>query len=116
MMPVIESYRFGRMTISGNLYTKDVIIFPDGSILSPWWRKQGHVLVQEDLQELIAAGPKVIVCGTGAQGVMRPVAELREYLAAKNIDFIAEKSSKAVETYNRMAGQNEIGACFHLTC
>jgi hypothetical protein len=115
-MPVIESYSFGRMTISGNLYTKDVIIFPDGSILSPWWRKQGHVLVPGDLQELIGAGPKVIICGTGAQGVMRPAAELRQYLAAEDIDFIAEKSARAVETYNRMQDQNGIGACFHLTC
>jgi hypothetical protein len=116
MMPIIKSYSFGRMIIAGSTYTRDVIIFPDGSILSPWWRKEGHVLIRSDLVDLLAAKPQVIVCGTGAMGVMRPAAELQHYLAAHHIDFIAQKSSRAVETYNRMTGRNGLGACFHLTC
>jgi len=104
------------MQISGTLYTRDVIIFPDGSILSPWWRRQGHVLTRDDLQELLAAGPEIIICGTGAQGVMQPETGLREYLQASNIEFIVEKSSRAVDTYNRMSGRAGLGACFHLTC
>jgi hypothetical protein len=116
MMPVIESYSFGRMVIAGSIYTKDVIIFPDGSITSPWWRKQGHVLATDDLRDLLAAGPGIIICGTGFMGVMRPSGELKAYLAAANTEFIAQKSSKAVETYNRMSGPKKIGGCFHLTC
>ena len=115
-MPTIESYSFGRMVIDGTSYSKDVVIFPDGSILSPWWRKQGHVLIPGDLQKLIAAGPEIIVCGTGAMGVMRPAAELQEFLTARNIDFIAQKSAKAVETYNQLSDNRRIGGCFHLTC
>ena len=115
-MPVIESYSFGRMIIDGSLYTKDVIIFPDGSILSPWWRNQGHVLTAADLADLLAAGPEIIICGTGAIGMMRPAAALKEYLADHAIAFIAERSAEAVETYNQMSGRRRVAGCFHLTC
>ena len=71
-MGIIESYSFGRMVIDGTSYTKDVIIYPDSRILSPWWRNKGHVLEIVDLQDLIAAVPDIIVCGTGAMSIMRP--------------------------------------------
>jgi len=115
-MNIIESYSFGRMVINGTSYTKDVIIYPDGSILSPWWRNQGHVLTKDDLGELLATGPEIIICGTGAMGVMRPTAGLKDYLADHAIEFIAERSAKAVETFNHMPGRRKVGGCFHLTC
>ena len=115
-MSTIESYNFGRMVIDGTSYTKDVIIYPDGRILSPWWRNQGHVLEVIDLEELIAAGPEIIICGTGAMGVMRPTDALIEYLETNNIEFIAQRSPKAVETYNQLPGNKKAGGCFHLTC
>jgi len=115
-MNIIESYSFGRMVIDGTRYTKDVIIYPDGSILSPWWRNQGHVLAAIDLKDLIAAEPEIIICGTGAMGVMRATAALIESLEARKIEFIAHRSSKAVETYNQLSGNRKIGGCFHLTC
>jgi hypothetical protein len=115
-MPMIESYSFGRMVIDGIRYNKDVIIFPDSRILSPWWRNQGHVLTTDDLRELIATAPEVVVCGTGAMGVMRPTPELQENLAARNIEFIAQKSVKAIETYNNLSGTKRVGGCFHLSC
>ena len=115
-MPLIESYRFGHMVIDGASFTKDVIIFPDGRILSPWWRKQGHILAVTDMVELIAAQPEIIICGTGTMGIMRPTAELKKYIADSSIKFIAQKSGKAVETYNQLAGREKVGGCFHLTC
>jgi hypothetical protein len=115
-MNLIESYSFGRMVINGTLYTKDVIIMPDNSILSPWWRRRGHVLTVDDLRDLLAQQPKTIICGTGAMGVMRPAAELKDYLEAHNIEFIIQKSSWAVEIYNSRRGEENLGACFHLTC
>jgi hypothetical protein len=116
MLQMIESYSFGRMIIAGSIYTKDVIIFPDGSILSPWWRHQGHVLALNDLDALLATEPEIIICGTGAMGVLRPSAELQEYLAASSIEFVARRSSEAVATYNKMVNKRRVGGCFHLTC
>ena len=115
-MSLIESYSFGRMTIDGILYTKDVIIYPDGSILSPWWRNQGHVLRKEDISGLLAVHPETIVCGTGAMGVMQPAPGLQENILRADIEFIALKSSEAVELYNRLSRSKKVGGCFHLTC
>jgi hypothetical protein len=84
--------------------------------LSPWWRKQGHVLEPGDLQDLIGAEPDIIICGTGAMGVMRPAAALKKHLEALGIEFIALQSAKAVEMYNNLSENRKVGACFHLTC
>lgn len=115
-MTIIKSYNFGSMTIDGTSYTKDVIIFPDGSILSPWFRNRGHVLEVVDLEDLIAAAPEIIICGTGIMGFLRPSAAFTEYLRNRNIDFIAQKNSEATKTYNKMSGKRKVGGCFHLTC
>ena len=115
-MSIIESYRFGRMVIDGTSYTKDVIIYPDGSVLNPWWRKQAHVLEAIDIHDLIAATPEIIICGTGAMGAMRPSAALKDCLEVSNIDFIAQRSSRAVKTYNQLSDGKKVGGCFHLTC
>ena len=115
-MPIIESYSVGGMVIDGTRYTKDVIIYPDGNILNPWWRKQGHMLEIGDLQILIAGAPEIIICGTGAMGVMKTSAELKVYLRARNIEFIAQRSAKAVKTYNLLSGTRRVGGCYHLTC
>ena len=115
-MSIIESYSFGRMVIDGTSYTKDVIIYPDSKILSPWWRNQGHVLEAADLKKLIAAKPDIIICGTGAMGAMRIPGELTEFLGASNIEFTAQRTSKAIEIYNQLSGNSKVGGCFHLTC
>ncbi|HDD24034.1 MAG TPA: hypothetical protein ENF52_01190, partial [Chloroflexi bacterium] len=62
----IESYEFGRITIRGQTYTSDVLVFPDGQVQSNWWRAEGHRLRLEDLTELLSQRPDVIVVGTGS--------------------------------------------------
>jgi len=115
-MPVIESYSFGRMVIDGKSYSKDIIIFPDSSILSPWWRSQGHRLEIADLEKLIRMKPEIIIAGTGSSGLMRPSAELEDLLVQRSIEFTAQPTGEAVQTYNRLAGTKKTGGCFHLTC
>jgi hypothetical protein len=104
------------MIIDGVKYSKDVILFPDGRIHNPWWRNQGHTLALNDLDELLLAKPEVIVAGTGAMGFMRPTVELTDFLTQHDIEFIAQRSSRAVETYNRLSSSRKVGGCFHLTC
>ena len=45
--PRIDSCRFGGITIDGEVYTRDVIIRPEG-VTANWWRKDGHGLCPED--------------------------------------------------------------------
>ena len=113
---MIDSYAFGRMVIGGVTYTSDLIIFPGGRVVSPWWRLSGHRLQTADIMELLDAGPDIIVVGTGASGFMRSSNELQELLASRGIDFICEPSSRAYRTYNLLDAAIKTGACFHLTC
>ena len=113
---MINSYSFGNIVVDGKRYTADLIIFPDRTVLCPWWRDKGHTLRESYLADLLAAGPELVVCGTGVMGLMRPAKGLAAQLHEAKVEFIAERSTKAVETYNRLAGEGKVGACFHLTC
>jgi len=115
-MAAIDSYSFGRITVDGKTYTNDVVIFPDNSILSPWWRKTGHLLELADIEQLIAMSPDSIVAGTGANGLMAVADDLRSYLDRHNIPFIAVPTAEAVRYFNDRAVKETIGGCFHLTC
>jgi len=55
---MIESYSFGYIIINGNKYTSDVIVFPD-KIKSNWWRKSGHLLLEEDISEILKFMPEI---------------------------------------------------------
>lgn len=113
----IESYNFGTMVIDGETYTSDLIIYPDGRILSSWWRQVGHSLVYDDIAELIDRAPEIIVAGTGAHGIMKPDKALISLLDNKGIQFEALPTAEAVNAYNRFSDAgHKVGGCFHLTC
>ena len=112
----IDSCSFGTLVIDGKTYTDDLIILPDGEILKPWWRKRGHQLLMDDLQELIDSSPEVIVVGTGVGGGMIPDRNLKKDLAKLTIEFIAASNEEAIRVFNELVPQNRVGAGFHLTC
>jgi hypothetical protein len=110
---MIEDYSFGRIVIDGHAYKSDVIIFPD-RVVDNWWRKEGHNLSIEDLDEVVKYGPKTFVIGTGNSGIMKVKDETKEFLESKGIEVIIEKTKKASEILNSL-GHDAVGA-FHLTC
>jgi hypothetical protein len=66
-MPEIEGYGFGRVTIDGREETRDVIVLPE-RVVRGWWRKEGHGLVLEDLDEVLDELPERLLVGTFAYG------------------------------------------------
>ena len=113
--PHIDSYGFGHLVVDGRAYSKDVIILPD-RIITNWWRKEGHALLPEDLEEVLAARPDLLVVGQGAQGRMRISEEARQSLEQAGIDLIAEPTERACETYNAQCEKKVVAAALHLTC
>lgn len=113
---MIDSYSFGSIVVDGKRYTQDIIVFP-GKVKEKWWRKEGHSLSLEDLEEVIEFSPEILVVGTGYFGVMKVPEEVKEALKRKGISVIVEKTKQAVETFNRLfkEGKKVVGA-FHLTC
>jgi len=76
---MIDSYEFGRIVVDGQAYTSDLIILPD-RVDAGWWRKEGHNLCVEDIEQAMSANPDVLVVGTGADGLMKVPDDTREYV------------------------------------
>ena len=111
----VEHYSFGNITIDGQTYTSDVIIYPE-RVDSSWWRKQGHNLQIEDLAGVITAEPGVVIIGTGYFGLMKVPKETVSHLEAKGIMVYVERTGKAVELFNELQKNKTVIAALHLTC
>ena len=112
----IDNCSFGTVVINGKTYRDDLIILPNGEILKPWWRKRGHQLSMDDLQDLIGSSPEVIVAGTGVSGGVKPDKNLERDLTKLAIEFIAVPNEEAIKIFNKLAPKKRVGAGFHLTC
>jgi hypothetical protein len=113
---MIEYYDFGIIVINGKRYTNDVIVFPD-KVKDRWWRKKGHRLSIEDLEEVLKTNPQVIVVGTGYSGLMKVLNEVRQSLDKKGIRLVIEKTGDATKTFNKLVNSGEkVVAALHLTC
>lgn len=111
----IDAYSFGEMVIDGKAYHSDLIIFPD-RVKANWWRKEGHLLQLEDLDEIIAENPEVLIIGTGSSGIMKVPEALRKELLKKKIELYVADTRKAVEIFNSVTEAKRAIAAFHLTC
>ena len=105
------------LTINGKTFRKDLIILPEGTVLSPWQRKSGHRPEFSDLEAVLDSHAKTLVIGTGKPGLMRPHATLVADLQENGITAMVMSSKQAAEKYNTLAGgSDDVAACFHLTC
>ena len=111
----IDSYEFGSIVIDGRTYRTDLLIWP-GQIKADWWRAEGHLLQLPDVAEALAAGPQVLVVGTGESGRMRLDLELVAYLKDKGIELVAQPTREACRSLNERAGKRRLAAALHLTC
>lgn len=113
---MIDAFEFGTITIQGQTYTTDVLIFPDGRVADGWWRRRGHWVTLRDLNALLTSKPEVIVVGTGIHGQMRPEAGLEDTLQDMGIDLIIAPNDQAVPHFKRLGTIRRTAGCFHLTC
>ena len=112
---MIDSYEFGRIVVDGKTFTSDVIIYPE-RVKSDWWRKEGHVLGTDDLEDVLEQKPDVIVVGTGNPGIMRVLSDTEKLIRSKGIELMAQPTEKACQTYNRLSSNKKVIAMLHLTC
>ncbi len=113
---MIEQYSFGNIVVNSVKYINDMKIV-QGKVVPEWWRQRGHFVDVDDIQDILQSGPDIVVLGKGSPGMMKATRALHEFLKDRNITLIEEKTTKAVETFNRLLkeGQNT-AAGFHLTC
>ncbi len=113
---MIEQYSFGNIVVNSVRYTNDMKIV-EGKVIPEWWRKRGHSVDVDDVQDILKSGPNIVVLGKGSPGMMKATRALREFLKDRNIELIEEKTTKAVETFNQLLKEGQdIAAGFHLAC
>jgi hypothetical protein len=113
-MPEIAAYGFGHVTIDGREETRDVIVLPD-RVVRDWWRKDGHGLVLEDLDDVLDDLPEHLLVGTGAYGQLHPDPGTLETLRTRGIDVEVLPTAEAVERYGQL-DPRKTAAALHLTC
>ncbi len=102
--------------VKGRRYSSDVLIFPD-RVKDGWWRRESHAVHVEDLEEVVAEKPEVLVIGTGYYGLVKVPDEVKRYLAEKGIELIAQPTKEACSTFNKLLGEGrKVIAALHLTC
>jgi hypothetical protein len=113
-MPRIAEYSFGRITVDGEQETRDVIVLPE-RVVRNWWRREGHALVLDDLEEVLDELPARLIIGTGAYGELRPDPKALRQLEERGIDVEALPTADAVRRYQE-SNPAATAAALHLTC
>jgi hypothetical protein len=111
----IGEYRFGRVVVEGEVYTSDVIVYPD-RVVSDWWRRRGHELCVQDIPEVLRERPEVLVVGKGSPGLMEVPPETRAALAENGIEVVVLPTEAACSYFNEVQARRRTVACLHLTC
>ena len=112
----IDQFSFGKIVVDGKPYNGDIKI-AGGKVISGWWRRSGHRVDVEDIQDILDTGPEVVVIGMGSPGLMKATDALRKILKKKGIRLSEETSDMAVDTFNRLAMEGRgVAGCFHVGC
>ena len=113
-MARIEDYSFGHIVVDGQEHSKDVIVLPD-RVVGNWWRRDGHSLVIEDLDDVLDELPERLIVGCGADGRLHPHPSVIEALARRGVEVEALPTDEAVRRYEE-SNPAHTAAALHLTC
>lgn len=112
---MIDSYDFGTIVVNGRKFNSDLIISNKG-VNPNWWRKRGHELGKEDIEEVITQRPEILIIGTGYSGVLRVPKNIEHYIRSQGIELIVKRTEEACREYNRLCREKDVIAALHLTC
>lgn len=113
-MAELADYNFGSLRVDGEEHTRDLIVLPS-RVVSDWWRRDGHSLVIEDLEEVVDELPEHLIVGCGAHGRLKPHPSVIEALRERGVEMEAMPTADAVNRYGRLDPQRA-AAALHLTC
>jgi len=113
---MITDFSFGRIVADGQTCSSDIKII-QGSLVTDWWRKSGHTVEIEDVQDALEADPEILVIGKGQPGYMKTADSLKNLLVNRNVTLIEEPTAKAIETFNRLSKEGRrVSGAFHVGC
>jgi hypothetical protein len=113
-MAELSDYSFGSLTVDGERHTRDLIVLPD-RVVPEWWRREGHSLAMEDLDDVMDELPERLILGCGHDGRLRPPAAVLEQLRERGVEVEAMPTAEAVRRYGELDPRHT-AAALHLTC
>ena len=117
-MVIINSTKFGSITIDGRVYDSEdnYIVFWDGEIIGLHTAER-HVFGRQELETILRKNPEVIVVGTGDSGLLRVSEEVRSSCEQKGIELTEMISREAVKKFNEAFNRGKkVVAFIHVTC
>jgi hypothetical protein len=113
----IESYSPGRVVVDGVEHHRDLIVLPD-RVLTEWWRRDGHSLAIEDLDDVVDDLPERLILGCGYASQLQPDPAVLETLSKRGVKVEALPTDQAVERFQELEVRNPaaVAAALHLTC
>ena len=116
-MARIENYSPGRVVIDGVELNRDVIVLPN-RVLRNWWRRDGHSLVIEDLEEVLDELPERLIVGCGHSSRLELDPSVIEALQRRGVRVEAMPTGEAVDRFEELEIRNPaaVAAALHLTC
>jgi hypothetical protein len=113
-MAELRDYSFGSLTVDGKSHTRDLIVLPN-RVVPGWWRREGHSLAIEDLEDVIEELPDRLILGCGAHGRLEPPPAVLDELRGRGVEVEAMPTAEAVRRYGELDPQRT-AAALHLTC
>jgi hypothetical protein len=110
----LDGYSFGRVTVDGCEQTRDLIVLPD-RVMTNWWRREGHALTLEDLEEVLDDLPEKLIVGVGTYGRLRPDPAVIGELERRGVSVECLRTDAAVHRYSEL-DERRTAAALHLTC
>ncbi|HMC07330.1 MAG TPA: Mth938-like domain-containing protein [Solirubrobacterales bacterium] len=116
-MARIESYRRGHVVVDGVEHDRDLIVLP-GRVITHWWRRDGHSLVVEDLDDVLEELPQRLIVGCGYASRLQPDPSVIEALARRGVKVEALPTDQAVARFEELEARDPaaVAAALHLTC
>ena len=113
--PVINHFSFSKIVVDGREYSEmDIFVSSDGKV-APWQIGQVHVVTPEDIDGLIGPATRVLIIGTGANGVTVVAAAALARAESRGVKVHVLDTAAAVKLFNETPKEG-LAAAFHTGC
>lgn len=113
---MIDSTKFGEITIDGKTHYSDVFIYWDGKIEEVRTEVR-HKFSRKELNFLLGKNPEVVIVGNGQYGSLEVAEDVEKTAKEKGIEFIILDTPKAIQKFDELVkGGKKVVAYIHVTC
>lgn len=119
LSPKVNSIEWGSIIIDDGHRHKDAKLYPGGSRAWDWnetGTRHSPGIQPGDVEELLEHGAEVIILSKGFNKRLKTSDETEQFLDQKGIPYHILQTESAVEKYNELRKDHNVGALIHSTC